>query len=346
MLSTRPEVKRTYSRLPKKTEDIIIESAESETNIRIETEIKNDKRVDGAVCNDDRIAESEDKLSSVQPEKMKKITDFFRIKRKSLSEESETPVEKMVKSCSFEPTVSSSPSAVVANKLKQTFLDLGQRNLVSTQCPDCLMHYNKSFADDVALHRKFHSNYLKGYNFNVNIGGTCVEIGPPGESVLKWSKYRFYALKAFDASAFKKLDFFMNFVHVQLGAEPLSSSELCEAGRFDAIFAVDFGSNRIVGFGLFEPCVQIYRSLRGCNQSAIELEGEPFGGSGCFCGVSRIWTDSGHRSRGLASLILDLKCAGKRDLLAFSQPTPAGFAFAKAYQRTFFSGEQCLIYLK
>ena len=326
----RPEVKRTYSRLKKEEVQEQKEPVEPK-----EAGITSTEQLTLTINHD-----HEHELSINKPDKMRKITDFFRVKRETSV--STSPVK------SIEPptcTISSPLSSVTA-KLTQTYLDLGQKNLVSTQCPECLMHYNKSFADDVALHKKFHSQYLKGYTFTVD-ASKYRELSPAAEDILKWTRFRFYAIDKFDGAVLKKMEFFLNFVHVQLGAEPLSPEELKKPGKYSAIIAVEQGSGgRIVGMGLFEGCSKVYKSRVGCSESAIELE-DLVNTETEMIGVSRIWVDSKLRSKGIASLVLDMKCSGNRDLVAFSQPTPAGFIFAKKYQRNIIGldGKCCLIYL-
>ena len=327
----RPEVKRTYSRLKKEElKEPIEPKEESLTSIEQFTITINHEH------------EHENELSINKPDKMRKITDFFRVKR-------ETSVPNSpVKSIEPPTCTISSPLSFVTAKLTQTYLDLGQKNLISTQCPECLMHYNKSFADDVAVHKKFHSQYLKGYTFTVD-ASKCRELSPAAEDILKWTRFRFYAIDKFDGAVLKKMEFFLNFMHVQLGAEPLSPEELKKPGKYSAIVAVEQGGGgRIVGMGLFEGCSKVYRSRAGCSESAIELEDLVNTETATeMIGISRIWVDSKLRSKGIASLVLDMKCSGKRDLVAFSQPTPAGFIFAKKYQRNIsgLDGKCCLIYL-
>ena len=326
MLTARPEVKRTYSRLKRETVEASLQTKTTEETA-------------GEIGNFSTTFDKDEELGIVKVDKMRKITDFFKVKR----EESTAPFPM---SQNHQMTTSSSPITSVSNKLKQTYLDLGQKDLISSKCPDCLMHFNKSFPDDVNLHKKFHSNYLKGYNFNIKIDGEIVtEIAP--KDLMKWTKFRFYEIKKFEGKLVKKMEFFMNFVHVQLGAEPLTSQELQENGRYDAVVVVEYSTSKILGFGLFEKCSKVFKSRRNCDNSAIELEAEevknnPFD----FIGVSRIWVDAKHRCLGLAKTLLDLKCNEKRERVAFSQPTPSGFAFAKSYQKGHFNANQCLIYLK
>ena len=188
---------------------------------------------------------------------------------------------------------------------------------------------------------------MKGYTFTVD-PTRYRELAPPTEEILKWARFRFYAIDKFDGSVLKKMEFFLNFVHVQLGAEPLSTEEMKKQGKYSAVVAVEHDSEKISGLALFEECNKVFKSLSGCSESSIELESSSLTiSSQQFIGVSRIWVDSKHRAKGIASLLLDMKSSRKRGNMAFSQPTPAGFIFAKLYQKNVegLSG-QCLIYLK
>lgn len=320
LMLARPEVKRTYSRLKK--DEVPSTSPTNVSDPKTELELPSD-------CTN---------FDIVKPDKMRKITDFFRIKRDESSLSNPTD----------EIPSSSSPLTSVTKKLTQTFLDLGQKNLVSVQCPECLMHYNKSFQDDISLHKKFHLQYLKGYNFNLD-PSRYRELSAPLKEFSKWSKYRFYEINKFDSHVIKKLEFFLDFVHLQLGAEPLSTDELKRNEKYSVLLAVEGESGKIIGMSLFEDkCKKVFKSLKGCCESSIELENFNIIPSEFeeIIGVSRIWVESNHRSRGIASLLLDLKCSGRRDKIAFSQPTPAGFKFSKFYQKNVNGLEdQCLIYL-
>ena len=286
----------------------------------------------------------------VKPDKMRKITDFFRkivVDTETLNSlnNTHTNTDNTINYSKEEERIKSNVPVTLTKKNRQTFLDLGQKNLISNQCPECLMHFNKSFTEDVVMHKRFHSQYLKGYNF-VPFGSDWVrEIAPPGDVLITWSKFRFYEIIRFDKDRriLNKLNFFLDFVHIQLGAETLTGEEMREGGRYAAIIVTDL-STRIVGLGLFEKCTKVFKSRKGCDPAIIELEAnECENVENGFIGVSRIWVDEKNRSKGLASMILNLKCLGDKNRIAFSQPTPSGFAFAKAYQDA--AKQQCNIYV-
>ena len=45
--------------------------------------------------------------------------------------------------------------------MKQLFLDLGQKDFAGTVCKGCGMHYDKSFLDEIKLHKKYHAEQMK-----------------------------------------------------------------------------------------------------------------------------------------------------------------------------------------
>jgi hypothetical protein len=336
MLARPPQVKRTYSRIKLQT------TTEASTT-------------DSAEC------ESSENVEILKAPKMSKITDFFKTrefeqeKDDNHRENGENGENIIINRENILNTAHTNANANTAHtnrsQQQQTFLDLGQKNLVSSQCPECLMHFNKSFPEDVSLHKKFHSQYLKGFTFRYNPqkdAKSVREIAP--DNLLKWSKYRFYDIGdlSHNHRLLKRLAFFMEFVHVQLGAEPLDFNELIRTeqdsstGHYSVILTTDHLTSKIVGFCLFEKCKRVFKSVLDCDASAIELEPQHNQQEGPVYGVSRIWVDPKHRKRNLASTILDLKSSSKRNLIAFSQPTPMGFSFAKKYQRS----PQCFIYLE
>lgn len=311
-MDLRPPIKRTYSRIKK--EDV------SPFQVSLELEKENE---------DMHVSPPADVARSL---KKTKITDFFRKKTDPDSSFDMSPLAKLKIASS--PAASSLPESAVKAAPRQTFLDLGQKDLVSTQCPECLMHYNRSFSEDQALHKRFHARYLKGFQYNPE-DGIAQEIAPNADRLDVWKRYRFFS--GGDA-VLKKLDFFLQFVSIQLGAEALEFNEI--RGKHTLVFAIDSRNNEIAACVLFEPIKRAYLSRKGCSEANIEIEPEEHA---AVWGVSRIWTGEKHRKRGLASLLLDLK-ASKRSEIAFSQPTPLGFSFAKSYQSALFGGDQCLIY--
>ena len=318
----RPVVKRTYSRLPKKEEVPTTSESEKENsfvNATVEMEVDVSRSI-----------------------KKTKITDFFKKRSECDSSFELSPLAKLKLESS--PLVAKSNAtdsspllhhSQSTKKQTQTYLDLGQSGLVSNQCPDCLMHYNKSFPEDKALHKRFHAQYLKGFRFEPD-ERIAQELAPPAANLTSWKRYRFFSG---GEALIRKLEQFLRFVSVQLGAEPLELHEMKPSHSLSIAFEASTGE--IAACALFEPIKRAYLSKASCSDANIELDDCEFP---VQWGVSRVWTAEKHRQRGLASLLLDLK-SPNRDSLAFSQPTPTGFAFAKAFQAKHFSSAQCLIYL-
>lgn len=311
-MDLRPPIKRTYSRIKKENEQPM------QDLIGFEKE-------------NSEMQESPP-IQVARSLKKTKITDFFRKKTDPDGSFDMSPLAKLKIASS--PIASSLPGSAVKVAARQAFLDLGQKDLISTQCPECLMHYNRSFSEDQALHKRFHARYLKGFQYNP-ADGIAQEISPTAQRLDAWKRYRFFS--GGDA-VLKKLDFFLQFVSIQLGAEALEFNEM--RGKHTLVFAIDSRNNEIAACVLFEPIKRAYLTRKGCSEANIEIEPEE---RAAIWGVSRIWTGEKHRKQGLASLLLDLKTT-KRSEIAFSQPTPLGFAFAKSYQSVLFGGEQCLIY--
>lgn len=315
---SKPTVKRTYSRLPKKEEPT--DSEKENNSFSSEADLESIE------------------IGVARSIKKTKITDFFKRKTDCDSSFELSPLAKLKLESSplAASRMESSPlQKKISAKQTQTFLDLGQSGLVSTQCPECLMHYNKSFPEDKALHKKFHAQYLKGFCYDAT-DGIGQELAPPAGKLDTWKRYRFFSG---EMSLIKKLEQFLRFISVQLGAEPLELGEMKHS--HSVIIAVEAASREIVACVLFESIKRAYLNKTGCSDANIELDEAEHEAD---WGVSRVWTAVKHRKRGLASLLLDLK-APSRNRLAFSQPTPTGFAFAKTFQAAHFEGNQCLIYL-
>jgi hypothetical protein len=45
--------------------------------------------------------------------------------------------------------------------MRQLFLDLGQKDFAGSVCKECGMRYDKSFPDDIKLHKKYHADKAK-----------------------------------------------------------------------------------------------------------------------------------------------------------------------------------------
>ena len=113
----RPEVKRTYSRLKKEEITPTPTGCNSEPNEIVENNF---------TLPDNHFDEE---LRIAKPDKMRKITDFFRVKREGFN--SKSPVKSL--DILTTDTCCSSPLTSVTQKLTQTYLDLGQKNLTSVQ---------------------------------------------------------------------------------------------------------------------------------------------------------------------------------------------------------------------
>lgn len=84
-----------------------------------------------------------------------KITDFF---NKKLPDEYE-----LAASCK-QYSMSSPIKAGEKQQERQTFLDLGQKNLFMKTCNECGFSYDSSFKTDVKHHKTFHDNYFSCFH--------------------------------------------------------------------------------------------------------------------------------------------------------------------------------------
>jgi hypothetical protein len=220
MIGNVPPVKRTYSRRMVVT-DAEEEGHEEERSLEETPSMQSDP--------DTAVPKYTSRLATAESAKKTKITDFFKKKCTEALEASSScassptaQVAKLIQSQSL----SSQPSSPLPSSLKQTYLDLGQKNLFSVQCEQCLMHYNKSFLEDVALHKKFHARWMRGFCLRASdidrLG--LVELNPP--QLDRWQEFRVVHIRSFGERTLRALEGFLSFVHTQLGAPTLLPPEL------------------------------------------------------------------------------------------------------------------------
>lgn len=53
-------------------------------------------------------------------------------------------------------------------KIMQSVLNLGQKNAIHV-CKECLMEYNTTLLDDIALHKRYHLSVLNALSWNVKL---------------------------------------------------------------------------------------------------------------------------------------------------------------------------------
>jgi hypothetical protein len=140
------------------------------------------------------------------------ITDYFTINK-----------ENFVKKTAF------NTSTQQHKHPKQTFLDLGQKNLVFTECSECGMKYDSSFEKEVQLHKRFHRLHASRKSIKFN---TKDIIGRYGD---------FIAIIV-PSSRCKEL---MDLVNSEMNAVSLAGNE--------CVYAAVEGENRLCSVAITEP---------------------------------------------------------------------------------------------
>ncbi|CAH2057110.1 unnamed protein product, partial [Iphiclides podalirius] len=204
----------------------------------------------------------------------------------------------------------------------QYVIDAGQKKFGATQCNECGVIYQIGDPQDEHDHLVHHNatDVLKfnGYKEECVVERTgtarCVRVRG-GELQRGWRRVEAVLARV---------------VHAQLGYEAALPRD---QHVYTAYLYVE--KKQIVGCLIVEPKIKAYKLIPG-EPDCCSVEEYPV-----KCGVSRIWTHSSYRRRGVASCLLD--CARASLLhgealrvsdVAFSAPTAAGKAFATKYTGT------------
>lgn len=123
---------------------------------------------------------------------------------------------------------------------RQSYLSLGQKEIFSTQCSVCLMHYNRSFPEDVRLHNSFHARFLRGFVLHGELLRLVLPCAPPVARLDQWKRFKFYEFKGplEDKKTFKLFESVLSMISTQLGAPPLQPSDLKQHSVADGVFAL------------------------------------------------------------------------------------------------------------
>lgn len=113
--------------------------------------------------------------------------------------------------------------------LKQTFLDLGQKNLMFRECSECGMKYDSSFEEEVQLHKRFHRLHASGITIKFNTTDIIDRHGS------------FIAIIV-PSNRCKDL---MDLVNNEMNAVELAGNE--------SVYAVIEGENRLCSVAIIEP---------------------------------------------------------------------------------------------
>ncbi|KAI8998394.1 ESCO1/2 acetyl-transferase-domain-containing protein [Gaertneriomyces semiglobifer] len=220
---------------------------------------------------------------------------------------------------------------------EQLFLDLGQRDVGITTCPECGMKYSKAKPEDEALHVRYHRASIDG---------------------IEWSGYKteIIASKLADGSRIVVVTENCS-GHIQAKANEAVAVINGELGSVaecitpgSKIFLYISDHKRVVGCVVAEPIEKAFRVVSktlaiddsGKLRDNVQQNGSVYVECNSVvqspCGISRIWVSKRNRRKGIASAMLDairvrfvFGCAIGKDELAFSQPTKAGKALAERY---------------
>lgn len=202
------------------------------------------------------------------------------------------------------------------------------------------MSYHPSTPDDEALHKRFHAKSTGGVDFTL-------KPPPRGDQRVVWraSEGDAYVLgvsRTATAAEKRKAKEVMEVVDSELGAAEIDlwQKEDEEVGgggeRFRVYLYVQ--GRKCVGLCLAERIKRAYCVVDdgpqgGGGSVSVEETARP-----ALMGVSRIWTCSSHRRRGIAARLLD--CAREtfiygmhleKSMVAFSQPTESGGSLARGW---------------
>lgn len=213
------------------------------------------------------------------------------------------------------------------------------------------MSYHPSTPDDDALHKRFHAK---------SVGGVDFAPGDKAGRVVAWRADDAYVLavnRTATAAEKRKAREVLDVVDSELGAAQITERDLWggddeQGGRFKVYLYVR--GRKCIGLCLAERIKRAY-----CVLDDDESTHTPPGGKTCsssvsvsntarpaLLGISRIWTCSAHRRKGIAVRLLD--CAREtfiygmhleKDAVAFSQPTESGGGLARGWFRAGGRGE-------
>lgn len=211
----------------------------------------------------------------------------------------------------------------------QMLIDAGQKLFGPTYCTECDLYYSVGEPDEEARHDKFHNN-LHVLKF----------AGWKNERIIQWhDKDKIIQIVPGDSNVWwKKVSALLEVVNRDLGYYDIE----VDSSKVQAFVYV---ANKIIrGCIIAEPklighkLVQV-NGVDKCSEEAYPIK----------CGISRIWTSSNYRKKGIATALLDsLKLhfsycdVLNNEDIALSSPTDFGIQFGRKYFKT----DNFLIYIK
>lgn len=250
---------------------------------------------------------------SVERPKKRKITDFF---CKAIPENAPSTTKTSL----ADESQARVKVATKVSRQMQTFLDFGQKGLSATMCSECELVYDPSFPEDVSRHTKEHKRFndcFKAKNYqgaarwkSVRKNGDCIIVVPGGSRIEELCNRINRLVEAVEQKLeeIEQLSFYM-YIRDGRVISLLSAEEICKARRKDP---------------------------NGGEYKVRDVK----------IGISRVWTDTRYRRKGLAMLLLesirkctmhqmdiqcDESCHVPPNMIAFSQPTTSGTALAQKF---------------
>lgn len=224
-------------------------------------------------------------------------------------------------------TMERSRKPILKSMEGQYVIDAGQKRFGATQCPECGVIYEIGDPQDEHDHL-IHHNSVNVLKF----------IGWKEERVVgRWDDGRCICVRGTEPGWKRVATLLSRLVHPQLGySEQLPNPSYI----YTAYLYIE--RKEIIGCLVAEPKAMANKFIPGdpdcCSNEEYPVK----------CGISRIWTHSNARRRGIAVRMLECArasflhgCAITRADVAFSAPTASGKALATAYTGT----EQFYIYL-
>eukprot|EP01135_Chromosphaera_perkinsii_P004823 Nk52_evm1s298 gene=Nk52_evmTU1s298 len=191
-----------------------------------------------------------------------------------------------------------------SEKSEQLYLDFGQKDIGHITCSVCHMVYTKGEEEDEQTHVKFHKNYLKDIEYPVYQGEHVVLDGVDGVKIVRVTENQVAA----SSKQMNKL----NMIRAKVDKE-LGFIEEGAGRRSSQVWYIYVNSNRqICGIAIVENIEKAYRVLQN-KDSVMYDETKP---EDAICGVSRIWVPAKHRTKGIATRILDFV---REDFLVYKE---------------------------
>ncbi|KAI2805435.1 hypothetical protein RDWZM_008707 [Blomia tropicalis] len=214
----------------------------------------------------------------------------------------------------------------------QYFLDCGQKNFDPIRCKTCNMVYTIGTVEDEKTHQDYHDTFINGIKYRQWKNEDIMAQYEDGRIIRVMPSSPHYMLKKMD-ELFKVAD-------IELGVNVDLKSSITSTSQFFVF--ITKSSKRFAGFAFVERIATAnwLISEEPLTSSTVDVPAE--------CGVSRLWIQPAFRRKRIATRLLDTIrnhfIAGSvisKDKLAFSDPSPCGNEFAKAYMQS----NRFLIYL-